>query len=63
MKTTPASPVPEFYTTKELAELLKMNFQTIYRIERRGDLHGHMIGRAKRYRRADVEAYLAKCRT
>jgi excisionase family DNA binding protein len=53
----------EFYTVRELAELLDVNQQTIYRLVRRGELPCHAIGRAKRFRKTDVEAFLARCRT
>lgn len=53
----------EFYTVRELAELLDINMQTVYRLVRRGELPCHSIGRAKRFSRADVEAFLQKCRT
>lgn len=52
----------EFYTVRELAKLLRLNPQTIYRIERRGELKGYMVGRAKRFRRTDIEAFLARCK-
>lgn len=53
----------EFYTTRELARLLKVAEMTIYRMVRRGELPCHNIGRAKRFRRGDVEAFLKRCRT
>jgi excisionase family DNA binding protein len=53
---------PEFYTVKQLAELLQVTDMTIYRMVRRGELPCHSIGRAKRFRRTDVEAFLQRCR-
>lgn len=53
----------EFYTTRELARLLQVAEMTIYRMVRRGELPCHNIGRAKRFRRSDVEAFLKRCRT
>jgi len=53
----------EFLTVRELAELLQVTEMTIYRMVRRGDLPCHSIGRAKRFRRDDVEAFLKRCRT
>jgi len=52
-----------FYTVKELAALLQVTEKTIYRMVRRGELPCHNIGRAKRFRRRDVEAFLERCRT
>ena len=54
----------EFYTVKELAELLAVNPMTIYRMVSRGDLPAYQIGgKALRFRRSDIEVYLAKVRT
>jgi len=52
----------EFYTAKEIAELIRVNDQTIYRLAKRGDLPVHRIGRAMRFRRNDVETFLHACR-
>lgn len=48
----------EFYSRKELAELLGVTPLTVYRITQRGELDYHMIGRAMRFRREDIESYL-----
>ena len=49
----------EFYTVKELAELLAVNPMTVYRMVDRGELPVHIIGgRTKRFRREDIEKYL-----
>ncbi len=52
----------EFYTVKELAELLKVTEMTVRRMMRRGDIPYHNIGRAKRFRREDIEAFLKRVR-
>lgn len=52
----------EFLTVRDLALLLKVTEATIYRMVRRGELACHSIGRAKRFRRQDVEAFLERCR-
>lgn len=50
----------EFYTAQELAAILEVNPRTILRLEQRGELKSHRIGRVKRFRREDIEAYLKK---
>ena len=52
----------EFYTVKELAQMLQVTDMTIYRMVHRGELACHNIGRAKRFRRDDVEVFLKRCR-
>ena len=54
--------VKEFYTVRELADMLAVNEMTVRRMMRRGELPYHNIGRAKRFRRDDVEAFLKRCR-
>jgi excisionase family DNA binding protein len=53
---------PEFYTVGQLADLLQLTPMTIYRMVRRGELACHAIGRIKRFRRGDVEAFLQSSR-
>lgn len=55
---SPAPPVPQFYTAQELAQLLRVTENTIYRMAKRGQLPFYCIGRAIRFRRRDVETYL-----
>lgn len=52
----------EFYTTQELAELLRVTPTTIYRMAGRGELPFYSIGRSMRFRKADVEEFLQRCR-
>lgn len=59
MKSTTMS---EFYTIKELAALLAVTEQTIYRLMKRGVLPYYKIGRSTRFRRAEVENFLSQCR-
>jgi excisionase family DNA binding protein len=54
---------PEFYTVSQLARMLQVTEMTIYRMVRRGGLPCHSIGRAKRFRHSDIEAFLHSCRT
>jgi len=53
---------PEFYTVAQLARLLQLTEMTIYRMVHRGDLPCYSIGRVKRFRQGDVEAFLKRCR-
>jgi excisionase family DNA binding protein len=50
----------EYFTTTELAKLLKITQRTVYRLMERGDLPYYEIGRAKRFRKSDIEAYLER---
>ena len=52
----------EFYTSTELAKLLKITQRTVYNLMERGDLPYYEIGRVKRFRKKEVEAYLARQR-
>jgi excisionase family DNA binding protein len=60
-KETSAS-TPEFYTVAQLARLLQLTEMTIYRMVHRGELPCYSIGRVKRFRNGDVEAFLKSCR-
>jgi excisionase family DNA binding protein len=51
----------EFYTQKELAALLAVAPLTVARMTKRGQVKAHKFGRALRYRREDVEAFIASC--
>lgn len=53
---------PYFYTARELAQILRVTENTIYRLARRGELPSFTIGRSIRFRTQDVEAYLEKAR-
>jgi excisionase family DNA binding protein len=53
---------PEFYTVAQLAKLLQLTEMTIYRMVHRGELPCYSIGRVKRFRHGDVEAFLRRCR-
>ncbi len=58
-----AGAAPEFLTVAQLAALLQLTPMTIYRMVRRGELACHSIGRIKRFRQGDVEAFLRSSRT
>jgi excisionase family DNA binding protein len=51
-----------FLTVAELADLLSVNRNTVYRLVERGDIPCHQIGRAKRFSRDDVDAFLSRVR-
>jgi excisionase family DNA binding protein len=46
----------------QLARLLQLTEMTIYRMVHRGELPCYSIGRVKRFRQNDVEAFLKRCR-
>ncbi len=54
---------PHFYTARELAQILRVTENTIYRLARRGELPSFSIGRSIRFRTQDVEAFLERVRT
>jgi excisionase family DNA binding protein len=53
----------EFYTVSQLAELLRLNEMTIYRMVKRGALPCYVIGRTKRFKRGEVDEFLESCRS
>ena len=57
-----ALPTQEFLTAAELAAVLRVSRKTVLRMARRGALPCHQFGRAKRFRREDVERFLAGVR-
>jgi excisionase family DNA binding protein len=61
-KTAKENTVSEFYTVAQLARLLQLTEMTIYRMVHRGDLPCYSIGRVKRFRHNDIEAFLKRCR-
>ena len=61
-KTLKEGSPPEFYTVSQLARLLQLTEMTIYRMVHRGALPCYSIGRVKRFRQNDVEAFLKSCR-
>mgnify|MGYP006283406857 CR=1 FL=1 len=50
----------KFYTTSEVAEMLKMNVQVIARKLQHGELQGHKIGKDWRVREVDLLDWLEK---
>jgi excisionase family DNA binding protein len=54
--------IREFYTVRQLADLLQLTEMTIYRMVNRRELPCYAIGRVKRFRHRDVEEFLDACR-
>ena len=52
---------PRLMTPREVEEYLQMSTTTIWRLVRDGRLRCLRVGSQKRFRIADVEAYLATC--
>lgn len=50
----------EVLTIKEVAEYLKVNERTIYRLAASNDLPGFRVGNAWRFKRSDLEAWVLK---
>jgi excisionase family DNA binding protein len=51
--------LPVFMTTEEVLSWLKVTPRTIYRLIRTGELPAVRVGRQWRFRRADLETWLA----
>lgn len=49
-----------FYTTQEVADILKMNVQVISRKLQKGDLLGYKIGKDWRISEADLKSWIAR---
>jgi excisionase family DNA binding protein len=49
-----------FLTTEEVLDCLNVNSRTIYRLIRSGELPAVRIGRQWRFRRTDLDAWLAR---
>lgn len=49
----------EFMSIKDVAEYLEVDYKTVYRLVRRGEIPSSQVGRVYRIRKADVETYLA----
>jgi excisionase family DNA binding protein len=57
-KESPAA--KEFYSLEEVAELLGVNYQLIYKLVRAGDLPSARIGKVYRVMRVDLDGYLQR---
>ena len=54
------SPEKEYLTIEEVAKILKVNYQLIYRLVRAGELPSSRVGRVYRISEPDLDAYLEK---
>ena len=48
-----------FLTTEEVLDYLQVNIRTIYRLIRRGEIPAVRVGRQWRFRKPDIDAWLA----
>ena len=53
----------DFYTTKELAEMLSLNVMTIYRYIDAGKLKAYKIGKEFRIEKAEFGRFMNKAKT
>jgi excisionase family DNA binding protein len=49
-----------YLTTEEVIDYLQVNVRTIYRMVKRGEIPAFRVGRQWRFRKRDVDAWLAK---
>lgn len=50
----------EYYTRDELCTRLHITYTTLWRIEKRGDIQAHKIGRRNLYSKQEVDALISK---
>lgn len=50
----------EVLTIKEVAEYLKVNERTIYRLAANNELPGFRVGNAWRFKRSDIDTWVLK---
>ncbi|MBU4562021.1 helix-turn-helix domain-containing protein [bacterium] len=50
----------EIMTVKQLAEYLKLNFQTVYKKVQNGEIPGSKIGRGWRFQKAIIDRWLTE---
>lgn len=51
-------PPHDILTLEEAADYLRVHIRTIHRLLARGELHAKKVGRAWRFHREDLEAYV-----
>ncbi len=54
---------PEYYTAKELADILSLNVMTIYRKIDKGELKAYKIGKEFRIEKFEFERFMNKAKT
>ena len=50
----------QYMSIKDVAEYLEVDYKTVYRLVRKGEIASSQVGRVYRIRKADVEAYLSQ---
>jgi excisionase family DNA binding protein len=50
----------EIMTVKQLAEYLKLNFQTVYKKVQKGEIPGSKIGRSWRFQKFVIDRWLTE---
>ena len=50
----------EYYTRDELCARLHITYTTLWRMEKRGDIQAHKIGRRNLYSKQEVDALISK---
>ena len=50
----------EYYTREELCTRLHITYTTLWRMEKRGDIQAHKIGRRNLYSKQEVDALISK---
>lgn len=50
----------EIMTVKQLAEYLKLNFQTVYKKVQKGEIPGSKIGRGWRFQKVVIDRWLTE---
>ena len=58
-ESTPAAST-KYYTRDELCARLHITYTTLWRMEKRGDIHVHKIGRRNLYSKQEVDALISK---
>jgi len=53
----------EFYTSEELAKMLKYNVMTIYRYIKAGKIKAYKVGKEFRVRKIDFDGFLEQHKT
>jgi excisionase family DNA binding protein len=60
---TPAGGGKEFFTLEEVADLMAVNYQLIYKLVRSGEMPAARLGKVYRVSRRDLDAYLEQSKS